>query len=150
MKSTCLSTPSYQFVPQYNTLLCQFQTSVSFDNTLQDILAFDQSTYSGKGKWQASDVFSLTRRIHYLYVYSNVSDFIRIGDTQAPLLAVFPFNNKMCINRLEEKTFHDPMYVSVMQNPIHQIDIQIYDGAGQLVPFSANAVTSLRLHFRQV
>ena len=125
-------------------------TSVSFKNTLRDIFAFDQSTFSGKGIWKASDVFSLTRRIHYLYVYSNVSQFIRIGDTEAPLLAIIPFNTQLCNDRLQEKTFHEPMYVSVIQNPIHQIDICIYDDAGEMVPFTSNAVTSLRLHFRQV
>lgn len=136
-----------------NTLQLEIKdknVSVTFSDTLRDIFAFDQSTYSGKGIWKASDIFSLTRRIRYCYIYSNVSDFIRIGDTEAPLLAVIPFNTEACITRLQEKTFQEPMYVPVIQNPIHQIDIQIYDGAGQLIPFTQSAVTSLRLHFRQV
>ena len=125
-------------------------TSVSFSNTLRDILALDQSTYHGKGIWKGSDMFSLARRIHYLYVYCSVSDYVRIGDTEAPLLAVIPFNPEVCINLLQEKTFKLPMYVPVIQNPISQIDIAIYDGAGELVPFASEAVTSLRLHFRRV
>lgn len=123
-------------------------TTITLSDTLRDIFAFDSSTYKGTAK--ASDIFSLTRRINYLYIYSNVSEYIRIGDTEAPLLAIIPFNSQGCVNRLQEKTFKNPMYVSVISNPISQIDIAIYDGAGQQIPFAAGAVTSLRLHFQQL
>ncbi|MEL7196453.1 MAG: hypothetical protein AAFO96_28755 [Bacteroidota bacterium] len=125
-------------------------TSITFSNTLRDILAFDHNTYRGRKAVIGSGTFSLARRIHYLYVYSSVSDYVRIGDTEAPLLAVIPFNPEVCVNLLQEKTFKTPMYVPVIQNPISQIDIAIYDGAGELVPFAGDAVTSLRLHFRQL
>ena len=124
--------------------------SVTFSDTLRDIFAFDQNTFKGKGTFKASDTLSLSRRIRYLYIYSNLSDYIRIGDTQAPLLAVIPFNQEKCVNLLQEKVFKLPMYVSVIRNPISQIDIAIYDGAGELVPFATDAVTSIRLHFQQV
>ena len=124
-------------------------TSIMFSDALRDVLAFDQNSYSGKGIFLASDALSLSRRIRYLYVYCNVSDYVRIGDTEAPLLAVIPFNSEKCLNLLQEKTFKLPMYVPVIQNPISQIDIAIYDGAGQLIPFVADAVTSVRLHFRK-
>ena len=123
-------------------------TTVTFSDTLRDIFAFDQNSYTGKGTFVASDKLSLSRRIHYLYVYSNVNDYVRIGDTEAPLLAVIPFNPE-CLSLLQEKTFKMPMYVPVIQNPISQIDIGIYDGAGQLVPFATDSVTSIRLHFRK-
>ena len=126
------------------------ETSIIFSNTLRDIFAFDKNRYSGIGTFRASDTFSLTRRIHYLYVYSNVSDYVRIGNTKAPLLAVIPFTAEVCQDLLIEKTFKMPMYVPVIKEHISQIDIFIYDGAGELVPFSMDAVTSLRLHFRQV
>lgn len=126
------------------------KTSVTFSKTLQDIFAFDHNTYTGKGLFAASGSFSLARRIHFLYVYSSVSAYVRIGDTEAPLLAVIPFNPEVCVDLLLEKTFKTPMYVPVIQNPISQIDIAIYDGAGEMVPFTSDAVTSLRLHFRQL
>ena len=126
------------------------ETSIIFSDTLRDIFAFDQNKYSGNGTFTASDTFSLTRRIHYLYIYSNVSDYVRIGNTKAPLLAVIPFNVDACQDRLIEKSFKMPMYVPVIKEHISQINIFIYDGAGELVPFSSDAVTSIRLHFRQV
>lgn len=126
------------------------KTNITFSNTLRDIFAFDKNSYTGEGTFEASDFLSLSRRINYLYVYSSISDFVRIGDTEAPLLAVIPFNPERCNNLLREKTFKVPMYVPVIRNPISQIDIALYDGAGELIPFVTGAVTSVRLHFRQV
>ena len=40
------------------------------------------------------------------------------------------------------------MYIPVSQERISQIDIGIYDGTGNLIPFVEGAVTTLRLHFR--
>ena len=123
--------------------------TVHFDDTLRDIFAFDQNDYSGKGIFSASDEFSLARRIKFLYVYSNVGDMVRVGDTEAPLLAMLPFSfSSGCI--LKEKIFKSPMYVPMPREHISQIDIVIYDGAGKLVPFVHDSVTTLRLHFRQL
>lgn len=123
--------------------------SITFSNTLRDILAFDENTYKGPGTFTSSDVFSFTRRIQYFYVYSNIGDLIRIGDTEAPLIAVFPFHANSC-DVLKEKNFRTPMYVPVIRNSISQIDIGIYDDAGCRVPFADDKVTSLRLHFRRL
>ena len=123
--------------------------TVKFDNDLRDILAFDKNEYNGLGTYTASNIFSLSRRIHYLYVYSNINQLIRIGDTQAPLLAILPFDDSKCVPHVE-RTFKYPMYISLMRNRIAQIDIEIRDDTGQLVPFTEDALTTLRIHFRQV
>ena len=122
--------------------------SIEFDDTVRDILAFDQNTYTGKGVFSASDTPSFARRIQFLFIYSNVSDSIRIGDTEAPLIGVTPFKPKSC-QVLTEKIFKNPMYIPVIQNHISQIDIGIYDDAGMKVPFIEGMTTSLCLHFRQ-
>ena len=124
-------------------------TVVEFSDDLCDILAFNKSKFSGKLTFTAEDTLSLTRRIDYLYVYSNVCSLTRIGDTEAPLLTVIPFNPKSC-KLMSEKVFKVPMYVDVSQTTIPVIDVEIRDGAGQLVPFHKDSVTTLRLHFKQV
>lgn len=126
----------------------QEDVRVKFSNTLRDIFAFDENEYKGKGTYSASDEFSLSRRIQFLYIYSNISNYVRIGNTEAPLLAVIPFAKGNC-DLLMEKTFKVPMYVGVKDRYISRIDIEIYDDAGELVPFTSTAITSLRLHFRQ-
>ena len=122
---------------------------VKFDDDLRDILAFDKNKYTGSKTFTASGTFSLTRRIHYIYVYCNINELIRIGDTQAPLIAILPYDGSICVPHIERE-FKNPMYVSLIRNNIAQIDVEIRDDAGQLIPFTEDALTSIRLHFRQV
>ena len=123
--------------------------TVTFSDTLRDIFGFDRNVYKGKGSHAASGSFSLARRISYLYIYSNISKHVRIGDTEAPLLGIIPFESGEC-HMLKEKTFEDPVYVPVRSDHISQIDILICDGAGDVVPFMHEAITILRIHFRKV
>ena len=117
---------------------------------LCDVLAFDRALFTKKGKYTASGELSLTRRIHYFYIYSNIGELVRVGDTEAPLLAVTAFNSKNQFGEdLHERTFRHPYYVRVKQDTITLIEIAIYDGAGQLVPFHSDAKTTVRLHFRR-
>ena len=123
--------------------------SVQFSKDVRDILAFDEQVYQGKCQVTGSDVISLTRRINYFYIYSNVGEFVRVGDTETPLLCHFPFNPKAC-KLITERTFKQPSYVKVKGNQFSQIDISIYDDAGTLIPFHRDAITSIRLHFRRI
>ena len=120
------------------------------DNNLRDIFGFGKAAFSGSATYTADGVMSLTRCIQYLYVYSNVASNVRVGNTESPLLAIVPFSTDKDCSLLTEKVFKTPMYIRVKQNRISQIDIGIYDGAGELVPFVADAVTTLNLHFRQL
>lgn len=124
--------------------------SVTFDNTLRDILAFNKNTYEGPLTYTANGNFSLIRCIQYLYIYSNLASNVRIGNTESPLLAIVPFLVNGSCSLLTEKIFKIPMYISIKQRRVSQIDIAIYDGAGQPVPFVSDAVTTVCLHFRQV
>ena len=122
---------------------------VTMSKSLRDIFAFDESQFKGKGIYTGSGEFSLTRRILYLYIYSNISKYVPIGDTQAPLLAVIPFESGEC-RILREVKFQNPVYVPVRSEHISQIDMLICDGAGERVPFMHDATTVARLHFRKV
>ena len=44
------------------------------------------------------------------------------------------------------------MYIHEQQTRISQIDIstRIYDGAGEMIPFAIDAVTTLYLHFQPI
>ena len=123
--------------------------TLTFDDTLRDIFAFDNNSYTGTSTHIASGTFSLCRRIQYLYIYSNLTEYIRVGNTEAPLLALIPLSYNNSALHLNEKTFQVPMYIKVCRDRISQIDIAIYDGAGQLIPFASDSVTTLHLHFRQ-
>ena len=117
-------------------------------NTLKDILGFDQNKFQSGQKIRASAKLSLTRRINYFQIYSNIGVDVRIGDTEAPLLAIIPFNPNEC-GILTERNFKKPTYVDLRSNYIPQINIAIYDDAGALVPFNKDAITTLTLHFKR-
>ena len=122
--------------------------TVKFSTILRDILGFHNNKYSGIGEFKSEGVFSLTRCIDYLYIYSNISEYVRVGDIKAPLLGIVSFQSGKDCDKLRENLFDNPTYVSVIQNNITQIDIGIFDGAGDLIPFAKAATTVLRLHFR--
>ena len=124
--------------------------TVTLDDNLRDIFGFDRNKYIGPKTYTSKHTFSLRRCIQFLYVYSNLTEFIRIGDTQAPLLAIVPFSDARQCSFLKQKIFKTPMYIRVNKDRISQIDIAIYDGAGQLVPFASDAVTTARVHFHQI
>ena len=82
--------------------------------------------------------------------FTRVTAYVHIGNTKAPLLAVIPFHVTKSCNRLKEKNFKQVMYVPVIADCISQIDIGIYDGTRQLIPFTRDTATALLLHFRQL
>ena len=118
------------------------------DDTLKDILGFDQNTFECGIDVAATAKVSLSRRINYFQIYSNINVNVRVGDVEAPLLTMIPYNPKDC-SILSERVFKELRYVDLKSNYIPQIDISIYDDAGALIPFHKDAITSLTLHFRR-
>ena len=124
--------------------------TITMNDALRDILAFEKTTFSDKQTVTGTGPMSLIRCIQYLYIYSNICSNVRIGNTEAPLLNFIPFTNDRNCKLLKEKIFKTPMYIHVKQKHISQFDIAIYDGAGELVPFVRDVVTTVSLHFRPV
>ena len=130
------------------TLIIKSQdVSVKFGETLRSIFAFDTKSYSGIGEYTAEDTFSLTRCIDFLYIYSNISEFVRVGDMRVPLLGIVTLNAGKECNQLTEHLIDNPTYVSLIRNNISEINIGIFDGSGEKIPFDDEAVTVIRLHF---
>lgn len=121
---------------------------VRLDDTLRDILGFDQNKFESGKVVRAKDKISLSRRINYFAIYSNITANVRVGNVEAPLLTMFPFNPKDC-SILSERRFKKFHYVDLKTNYIAQIDISMYDDAGALIPFHKDAITSVTLHFRR-
>lgn len=120
---------------------------LTMDDILRDILGFDQNIFKS-GNTKASAKVSLSRRINYFQIYSNIGVDVRVGDTEVPLLTMIPFNPKDC-SVLSERNLKKLHYINLKSNYIPQIDISVYDDAGALVPFHKDAITSLTLHFRR-
>ena len=141
---------SYNSTKQITVSITDAALTVIFDDALSDILAFDKDSFTGPISYTGTAPMSLTRCIQSLYIYSNIGSNVRVGNTEAPLLAIVPFPTQKKCKMFTEKSFKSPMYIHVKQNRLSQIDVGIYDGAGDLVPFVPGAVTTLHLHFRQI
>ena len=122
--------------------------TIVFEQALSDILCLDQSLIPHHATpIISSDTPSLTRHVDYLYVYTNIGQYVLVGDVQAPLLRYFPFSSS---SSQKFKTFVKRLFVALNQSQIEHIEVSIRDGAGELVPFSdSNATTQLTLQFRR-
>ena len=81
-----------------------------------------------------------------LYVYSNVATFTNIGDTQAPILRILPFEPNQTLTNFHME-FRNLHYVPVAKSFIDQIHISIKGDNGEDVPF-VTGKTMIKLHFR--
>lgn len=124
--------------------------AMEISNNLASILGFSttnriyhQNTYTF-----ADNVPVLHRAITALYVYTNIINGVYIGDVKAPLLLTCPFKQKNKQDIVHQMEFLNPTYVGLNRKTIQQINIDIYDDAGTMVPFLYGK-TKLTLHFRQ-
>ena len=95
------------------------------------------------------DVFPVLRRsITTLYTYTNIVDVVHVGDVKAALLLACPFNppKDSIVHQIE---FLRPTYSKVNRQVLKQIDIEIRDDAGELIPFLYGK-SVITLHFRQI
>ena len=103
------------------------------DQVLCDILCFDETKCLPGTILISSDCPSLTRHIDYLYVYTNIGQYVSVGDKKVPLLRYFPFSSS--IMEQKSKSFTTLLYVGLVKSHIEHIEVSVRDGAGQLVPF---------------
>jgi hypothetical protein len=125
--------------------------AIKLSKSLLAILGFDFSpneevVFERKQIYKAKHVAFLNRGIDHLYVYSNIVDSSYVGNTKVPLLLICPFKRELYGNIHQE--FLNPTYKPIIRKSIYQIDIHIYDDAGEKVPFLYGK-TVLNLHFRK-
>ena len=78
---------------------------------------------------------------HVVFIICIFIDYVRIGNTEAPLLAVTPFATGEC-KFSKDKAFKS-LYMWYIYYHISQTDIEIYNGAGELVPFVSDNLIPL-------
>ena len=159
------------FLPKLNIQSTKYNYSFIFDKTLQRftlktgdkyfiqltrslaiILGFEDDykkfmTFLPSTETAAAHFPVLNRAITTLYIYSNIVDTVFVGDVKAPLLLTCPFK-KDVKNAVSQLEFLRPIYTKLNRNQLQQIDIEIHDEAGSLIPFLYGK-TVLTLHFRR-
>ena len=84
--------------------------------------------------------------INYMFIYSDVADYTLLGDIQAPILRVVPFED--CKQFYRHKEFLNLHYVPVNKSYFDEISINIRGDTGQLIQFSGGK-SMVKLHFRK-
>ena len=94
-------------------------------------------------------------RFHSIMVYTDIIEYSVIGDTKAPILRGFPFEQRLSHDRisvtkvLNNSRFDNLQYRRLLKNSIHSIRIELRSQTGELIPFLSVGVTRLTLVFRQ-
>lgn len=116
---------------------------------LNDVLGFKNSEFSFNQKPYKSEMeVSLLRGINSMFLYCDCCEFIRVGNTQAPLLRSIAFNSKL-YGEMVHMNYINPIYIKVNKTFIDKIELMLCDAAGDLVPF-AEGLTVVVLHFKRV
>ena len=90
----------------------------------------------------------MNRGIYNMMVYSNVGDYMTVGDTRCQLLQSVEIPSKVKIGDQLVKRYDNPDYVPLHSLFIPSIEIEIKDDAGKPLEFEFGRVT-VRLQFKK-
>ena len=94
-------------------------------------------------------------RIHSVMVYTDIVEYSIIGDTKAPILRTFPFNQKVqhgnisVTKFMSYTSFQNLHFRKLLKNSFQTIKIELRSQTGELIPFVDRGLTSLVLLFRK-
>ena len=120
---------------------------IKLDDVLASVIGFTTSLNLKEQKQTASKSPMLKRNVSNLFVYTNIIDFIHVGNTEAPLLRQFSISSHT--HALINREFFTKIFIPVNRNILDRIDISIHDQAGDLVPFK-DGMTTITLEFRPI
>lgn len=89
-----------------------------------------------------------TRGINTIFIYCDLVDEVRVGNTLVPLLRTVPFNSKTYGDMISI-TYDKPIYLPIRKNFIDNLKIELRDSIGELIPFD-EGLTTLMLHFKRI
>lgn len=106
----------------------------------------------GTQKWAAISprkkyfLVDLRRGLHHIYVYSDIVQYVMVGDVTAPLLRIIPLANTNDDPEQYTHVFNDPHYIPVSRQNIETIQIDLRSDIGDYIPF-VSGKSIVKLHF---
>ena len=86
------------------------------------------------------------RRISNMYVYSDIVELSPVGNSEVPIMGVFPIKSNFQENG--HWVFNPPLYVRIREKNIRTITMKISTETGEEFPIYDDVVTC-RLNFRR-
>ena len=124
---------------------------IQFVGGIHEVLGFKKQLYStediGEGK-DADLSVDLERGITNIFIYCDLCQQIRVGNTTAPLLRPIAFNAHK-YGDMVHTHFINPMYVPINKSFIDTIEVKICDATGEPIAF-VEGLTTIILHFKRV
>ena len=122
---------------------------------LSTILGFPSNVWlKGIGPHQSLYPIDILR-IHSVMVYTDIVEYSVIGDTKAPVLRCFPFEQRLSRDRISvtkfisNNSFDNLQFRRLLRNSIHSIRIELRTQTGELIPFVSVGLTRVSLLFRK-
>jgi len=82
-----------------------------------------------------------------MFLYSNITNHVLVGNTQTPLLGYFPVQTLW--GQQGYWNFNPPYYLPVKESIVHTIQIRMCKDTGEDIKFETGTVIC-RLNFRRV
>ena len=109
----------------------------------------------GKGPHEPEFAYDIVR-IHSLMIYTDLIEYIIVGDTKSALLRCFLFISKLKSGDIITtgqymncQTFSNLQFRPLLKNSFHGIHIDLRDTSGKRIPFVSVSITPLVLMFRK-
>ena len=90
-------------------------------------------------------------------IYSDLIEYIIVGDTKSPLLGCFPFISKLkggdiitTGQYMNYQTFSNLQFRPLLKNSFQSIHFDLRDTSGEKLPFVSVGIIRLVLMFRKV
>ena len=140
---------SYDSKSKHFQLNVPLVSCVQMDPIVCDILGFKHKYFSGQ-KFTAEYIPALDRAIDNLFVYSDITEHIFVGNTKAPVICIIPRDKEKekVHGGISSWAVENPTYIPVIRQAFNQQRIIIMDEAGVPIPFKTGK-TVLLLHFRK-
>lgn len=126
-------------------LLVPKQTTVVFGSGIQQLLGFNESSFMD-GEHISNYPIELNAGITEIFVYSDIIEPHRIGETSASLLRIIPLGGEKDDQIV--RVYNNPLYFSLKSNYIETINIELRASTGARMIFNSGK-TFLILSFRQ-
>ena len=114
--------------------------------TLTSILGFENDIV--EHDMSAKNAPNNRRGIHNLFIYSNICEPVRVGNSHVPLLRTVNFK-RGTFGETVDIIYNNPIYTNVSKSFIDSIEILIMDDMGRKIPFEEGK-TIVTLQFRRL
>lgn len=128
-----------------------FMYEIAFTGGIHEVLGFKKSVYTNEeiGTGITGDLtVDLERGVTSIFVYCDLVQPIRVGNTTSPLLRPIAFNAHK-YGEMVHTHFFNPMYIPINKSFIDTIEVRLCDASGEVIAF-VEGLTTLILHFKRL